>query len=147
MIQIPQEFKEFLSILNSNKVDYILIGGYAINMYGYSRPTGDIDIWVRMDKDNAVKIKNALIEFDFQSENINSDYFLIPNNLLRIGFFPLRIEIMTTIDGVEFEECFNNSTIREVDGVDIRVISLDDLKKNKKASGRFKDLDDLQKLG
>lgn len=116
-------------------------------MYGYSRPTGDIDIWVRMDKDNAVKIKNALIEFDFQSENINSDYFLIPNNLLRIGFFPLRIEIMTTIDGVEFEECFNNSTIREVDGVDIRVISLDDLKKNKKTSGRFKDLDDLQKLG
>lgn len=75
MIQIPQEFKEFLSILNSNKVDYILIGGYAINMYGYSRPTGDIDVWVKMEKDNSVKIKNALIEFDFESKNINSDYF------------------------------------------------------------------------
>lgn len=147
MIQIPQEFKEFLSILNSNNVDYILIGGYAVNIYGYSRPTGDIDVWVRIDRENAKKIKKSLIDFGFDEKNIEENQFLSPNNLLRIGVFPLRIELMTTIDGVEFDECKKNSIMKEVDDIQARVISLDDLKKNKKASGRLKDLDDLHKLG
>ncbi len=147
MIQIPQEFKEFLSILNSNKVDYILIGGYAINIYGYSRPTDDIDIWIKMQADNSKRIKQSLIDFGFDESKVDADFFLKDNKILRIGFAPLRLEIITTIDGVEFDDCFTNSTIQEVDGIEIRVISLDDLKKNKKASGRLKDLDDLHKLG
>ena len=147
MIQIPREFKEFLSILNSNKVDYILIGGYAINIYGYSRPTDDIDIWIKMEADNSKRIKQSLIDFGFSDSNVDSDFFLKNNKMLRIGFAPLRLEIMTTIDGVKFEECFINSTVQEVDGIEVRVIGLEDLKKNKKASGRLKDLDDLHKLG
>ena len=148
MIQIPQEFKEFLNILNSNKVDYILIGGYAINMYGYSRPTDDIDIWIKMENDNSKKIKQSLIDFGFDGSNVDADFFVKNNKMLRIGFAPLRLEIMTTIDGVEFDECFKNSVMKKVEDIDIRVISLNDLKKkNKKASGRLKDLDDLHKLG
>jgi len=84
MIQIPQEFKEFLSILNSNKVDYILIGGYAVNVYGYSRPTDDIDIWIKMELDNSKRIKQSLLDFGFDEKNIHTDFFLQSNKMLRI---------------------------------------------------------------
>jgi hypothetical protein len=124
-----------------------LIGGYAINIYGYSRPTDDIDIWIKMENDNSKRVKQSLSDFGFDEKSIDSDFFLQNNKMLRIGFAPLRLEIMTTIDGVEFDGCFTNSVIQEVDGIEIRVISLDDLKKNKQASGRLKDLDDLHKLG
>lgn len=146
MTQLPTEFREFLNILNSNQADYILIGGYAINIYGYSRPTGDIDIWVKMDYDNSLKIRQSLVDFGFDEKSIQSNFFTQKNKMLRIGFSPLRIELITTISGVDYDECFKNSIIQLLDGVEVRVISLQDLKKNKKASGRLKDLNDLENL-
>ncbi|MBX7046005.1 MAG: hypothetical protein K1X86_09220 [Ignavibacteria bacterium] len=135
-----------MNILNSNQADYILIGGYAINIYGYSRPTGDIDIWVKMDYDNSLKIRQSLVDFGFDEKSIQSNFFTQKNKMLRIGFSPLRIELITTISGVDYDECFKNSIIQLLDGVEVRVISLQDLKKNKKASGRLKDLNDLENL-
>ena len=108
MIQIPQDFREFLRLLNYHNVEYLLIGGYAVGYYGFVRATGDMDIWM--------------------------------------GVPPLRLEILTTISGVDFAKCFQNRLTDQIDGIDVNLINLEDLKINKKASGRLKDLLDLENL-
>lgn len=105
-----------------------------------------MDIWVSRKKENAVKIVEAFKEFGFDVPILSIELFTKQNQVTRIGIPPMRIEILTTISGVSFEECFNNRQIAEVDDVNINFISLQDLKKNKAASGRYKDLDDLEKL-
>ena len=146
MIRLPKDFSEFLKLLNSKQIEYLLIGGWAVGYYGYPRATGDMDIWVSRKKENAVKIVEAFKEFGFDVPTLSIELFTKQNQVTRIGIPPMRIEILTTISGVSFEECFNNRQIAEVDDVNINFINLQDLKKNKAASGRYKDLDDLEKL-
>ncbi len=146
MIQLHPDFKEFLRLLNSKSVNFILIGGYAVNFYGYLRTTDDLDIWIRMDELNSERVKSALINFGFDKKKIEPLSFNKPNQIFRMGFPPIRIEIMTTISGIEFDECIEKCVLEEVDGIEIKIISLDKLKTNKKASGRFKDMDDLENL-
>jgi hypothetical protein len=124
-----------------------VIGGYAVGFYGYPRSTGDIDIWVKQDLANAKKIISVLKQFGFPTEKISENLFLQDKQIIRMGIPPLRIELFTWIPGVTFEDCYPNqiqSTLEE--GMTIPWISLADLKKNKKASGRHKDLDDLEHL-
>lgn len=144
-IKLPKDFKEFLKLLEKNNVKYLLIGGYAVGFYGYPRATNDIDFWVEINPKNAKKISKTLIEFGLPKESISDSLFL-ESNILRMGFPPIRIEILTEISGIEFRECFTQSRVIEIDGTKARIISLEDLKKNKKASGRYKDLDDLENL-
>ncbi len=146
MIRLPRDFKEFLQLLNSKKIEYLLIGGYAVALYGYPRSTGDMDIWIALSENNARKIVETLKEFGFNVPELKEGLFLEREKNIRMGNPPLRIEILTSIDGVEFAECYKNKQVVAIDDVMINFISLEDLKRNKKASGRYRDLDDLDHL-
>ena len=146
MIRIPRDFKDFLKLLNQNKVEYLIVGGYAVGLYGYPRATGDIDIWISQSEENAVKIIRVLKEFGFHQGEISTDFFLKDDQITRLGFPPLRIEILTTISGLSFPECFPEREIIEIDDIKINFLDFNNLLVNKKAAGRYKDLDDLENL-
>jgi phage replication-related protein YjqB (UPF0714/DUF867 family) len=146
MIHLPKDFRELLQLLNSKKVEYLVVGGYAVALHGYPRATGDMDIWIALSKDNAHRTVEALREFGFDTPQLKEDLFLEKEKNIRMGNPPLRIEILTSIDGVEFAECYRNKRIVTIDDIDVSFISLEDLKKNKKASGRYQDLADLEHL-
>jgi len=146
MMLLPKDFKELLQLLNSKKIEYLVVGGYAVALYGYPRATGDMDIWIAISKDNAHKTVEALKEFGFNTPQLKEELFLEKGKNIRMGNPPLRIEILTSIDGVEFTECYGNKKTVTIDDIDINFISLEDLKKNKKASGRYQDLADLENL-
>jgi hypothetical protein len=145
-IEFPQDFSEFLKLLNAHRVEYLLIGGFAVALHGYPRATADMDVWVARHRENAEKLVLCLREFGFDTPNLNPELFDDPNRIVRMGEAPLRIEILTDIDGVNFEDCASRAIHQSVAGQIIPIISLDDLKANKRASGRAKDLDDLENL-
>mgnify|MGYP001120452983 CR=1 FL=1 len=145
-IQLPPDFKEFLQLLNAHDVKYLLIGGYAVGYHGYPRATVDMDVWVAIHPQNAQKIVAVLTEFGFNLPELTTDLFLEKDKIIRMGIPPVRLEILTSISGVEFETCYQNRVEDELDGVQISLISLNDLKRNKLSSGRHKDLNDLENL-
>lgn len=146
MIRLPKDFKEFLRLLNSKRIEYLVVGGYAVAYYGYPRATGDMDIWIGISEDNAHKIVEAFREFGVGSPELKDELFLSKGKNIRMGNPPLRIEVLTSIDGVEFADCRRNREIVQIEDVEICFISFDDLKKNKKASARYQDLADLENL-
>ena len=146
MIHLPNDFKELLQLLNLKKIEYLVVGGYAVAFYGHPRSTGDMDIWVALTENNAKKIVEALKEFGFNVAELNEKLFLEKENNIRMRNPPLQIEILTSIDGVDFPKCYRNKKTETINYVEINFISLEDLKKNKKASGRHQDLADLEKL-
>lgn len=146
MIRLPKDFSEFLKLLNSKQIEYLLIGGWAVGYYGYPRATGDMDIWVSRTIENASKLIEVFKEFGFDIPDLSKELFTKENQITRIGVPPLRIEVLTSISGVTFEECFPNRKVVLIDELKINLISLEDLKKNKAASKRHRDLDDLEKL-
>ncbi len=145
-ITLPTDFKEFLRLLHDQGVEYLLIGGYAVAYHGYPRATADMDIWVAMRPENAQRIVTALRDFGFDVPELSTDLFLQDQRIVRMGMPPMRIEITTAISGVVFDECYARRVIDEIDGIQVNLISLRDLKVNKKASGRLKDLSDLEYL-
>ena len=146
MEKLPHDFKEFLKLLNTHGVEYLLVGGYAVNFYGYPRYTGDIDFFVATHEKNAEKLVQALKEFGFDVPELSVDLFLDASRMTRFGREPVKIEILNSISGIEFEEAYSNHKLVNIDGIEIPLISLADLRKNKSASGRYKDLDDLENL-
>lgn len=144
--ELPQDFKEFLKLLNDLEVKYLLVGGYAVGYYGYPRATADIDIWIAVAPDNAQKTLDAFHQFGMRSPELTTDTFQLDDKIIRMGLPPMRIEIMTSIDGVVFEDCFPRRQMIELEDIEVPMISLEDLRKNKRASGRHKDLDDLEHL-
>jgi len=145
-VNLPADFREFLKLLNAHRVKYLLIGGYAVAYHGYPRATADMDIWIEVDPANAKKIVAALTNFGFDLPDLSTELFLETEKIVRMGIPPVRIAIMTSISGVEFQECYDARMIVELDGIRVSVISLPFLKANKKASGRYKDLNDLENL-
>ncbi len=145
-IHLPSDFKEFLQLLNSMRVEYLLIGGYAVGYHGYPRATADMDIWIAIRRGNAKKIVAALKEFGFDVPELSVELFLKENQIIRMGVPPVKIDIATTISGVTFAECYAERVVDVLDGVKVNIISLRHLKANKKASGRHKDLNDLENL-
>ena len=144
-IRLPPDFRDFLKLLNSNRVEYLLIGGYAVNYYGFSRATADLDIWIAISPDNAERVANAVREFGFVQAA--ADAFIEPRKVIRMGLPPLRLEILTSISGVEFADCYARRVQVQLDGIPISLIEIEDLKRNKQASGRLKDQLDLEHLG
>ena len=145
-IEFPIDFSEFLKLLNAHRVEFLLIGGLAVSYHGYPRSTSDMDVWVAQNRANAERLVARLREFGFGTPELTPELFEDPNRIVRMGQAPVRIEIVTQISGVEFEKCFPRADLLDVDGNIIRVISLQDLRANKQASGRPKDLDDLANL-
>lgn len=144
--ELPGDFKEFLSLLKSHGVEYLLIGGYAVGYHGYPRATGDMDIWIAVSPENANRAVETVREFGFSTPDLAPGLFLREHGMVRMGNPPLRIEILTSISGVSFNECYARRIEDTLDGVEVSVISLADLQANKQASGRYKDLMDLELL-
>jgi len=145
-IELHPDFKDFLKLLNSHKVRYLLVGGYAVGYHGYPRATGDMDIWVEMSEPNSKKVTSACRDFGMPNEEIAENIFLEKNKVIRMGIPPVRLEVITSASGVAFDECYANREVIEIDGIPIKFISLQDLKKNKRAAGRHKDLEDIEHL-
>jgi hypothetical protein len=145
-IELPPDLSEFLKLLHSHEVEYLLVGGYAVGLHGYPRATGDLDIWVRPSTENAEKLARVFVEFGYSPQTIQPDIFLDPNRVIRMGVPPICIDVIMTASGADFSSCYERRSDELVSGVPVKLISLDDLKINKKASGRPKDIDDLQNL-
>ena len=145
-IRLPPDFKEFLQLLNAHQVEYLLVGGYAVGYHGYPRATVDMDIWIGRGAATAEKMVAVLREFGFDVPNLSADLFLKDDQIVRMGVPPIRLEIFTSIPGVRFENCYPARIVGEIDGTTVSLINLQDLKTNKKASGRNKDLADLENL-
>ena len=106
MTVLPRDFREFLKLLNSNGVEYLVGGGYAVSLYGYVRSTNDLDIWVDNSTGNSIRLERAVREIGFDSPELTADLFPTRNNMVRLGVPPIRIEILTSVSGVEFRSCF-----------------------------------------
>jgi hypothetical protein len=146
MTQLPPDFKEFIQCINSAKVEYLLIGGYAVGFHGAPRFTADMDIWVGSDSNNAANLGCALERFGFRDPEIINGHFVKPGGVFRIGHPPLQIDILVEVSGCDFADCYSRRQIISRDGLELTLISLDDLKQNKLAAGRAKDLGDIQSL-
>ncbi len=145
-IVLPPDFKEFLRLLNTHGVEYLVIGGYAVSYHGYARATRDLDLWIAISPANAERIVAALREFGFGVPDLSPDLFLRDRSVVRMGVPPMQIGVVTTISGVRFEESYPERVTDILDGVEVTLISLHHLKTNKRASGRHRDLDDLEHL-
>lgn len=145
-IELHPDFKDFLRLLHSHKVEYLLVGGYAVGYHGYPRATGDMDIWIALNKVNADKVASVLHEFGMAQDEVSKELFLEEDKVIRMGFPPVRIEVITGASGVDFHKCYSRRKIVHIDKIPVNFISLDDLKVNKKVSGRHKDLEDLKHL-
>jgi len=140
------DFKEFVQLLIKNQVEYLVVGGYAVSIHGYPRYTGDLDIWVNPTVKNSAKVLDCLNEFGFSSLELTENDFIKEYGIIQLGYPPVRIDIMNTLDGVKFDECFQNKSIIEIDSLPINFISLNDLIKNKKTTARPRDIDDIENL-
>ncbi|UXE58401.1 MAG: hypothetical protein KA717_20180 [Woronichinia naegeliana WA131] len=143
---LNQDFKEFIQLLNENQVKYLVIGGYAVAIHGHPRYTKDIDIWIEISQENAEKLITVLTQFGFGSLGLTSQDFQSPDQVIQLGYPPNRIDLITTPDGVDFQTCYNSRTEVLLSDIIVNFIDLDNLKKNKLASGRFQDLADLENL-
>jgi len=143
---LPRDFNEFLRLLEDEKVEYLLIGGFAVGFYGYPRPTADMDVWIAVNPANAARTVKALERFGMRSPELNDDLFLTKGPVIRMGVPPLRLEIQTDIAGVDFDDCFRRRRRVVIDDIEINLVDLADLRTNKRAAGRHKDLDDLEHL-
>lgn len=142
------DFRDFLLALNHEKVRYILVGGFSVILHGYSRTTGDMDIWVDRTSDNYANLKNAFLHFGMPVFDMTENNFLMhPTwDVFTFGTPPVAIDIMVKVKGLDFGACYERSVIFEDEKLKIRVIHKNDLIEAKKNAGRSKDLDDLENL-
>jgi hypothetical protein len=141
-----QDFKEFIASLNANKVRYLIVGGYAVAFHGHPRYTKDLDVWIDRSPQNAARIVKALERFGFGSLDLKADDFLVPDQIIQLGLPPNRIDVLTTLAGVDFRSCYAARVKAKIGGMTANFIDLKNLKKNKEAVGRTQDLADLENL-
>ncbi len=146
-MEIQSDFKELLELFNSHKIEYLIIGGYALAHHGAPRYTGDIDLFVKPDLDNAKCIVRALDDFGFGSLGLTREDFMEPGQIIQLGMPPGRIDIITSISGVTWYEANAGKVAGTCGGVPVNFVGREQFVKNKKATGRTKDLADLEALG
>lgn len=143
---LNQDFREFIQSLSANGVRYLVVGGYAVALHGHPRYTRDLDVWIDMSPDNAANVVKALGQFGFGSLGLKISDFLVPDQIIQLGYPPNRIDVLTTLPGVDFASCYPSRLEIEVAGVRVNFIDLENLRKNKRATGRHQDLADLENL-
>lgn len=145
---LNDDFIDFLKSFNHYHVDYILVGGYAVIFHGYNRTTGDLDVWVKPTKENFGKMILAFKAFGLSPPNMTEAIFLnaSENDVFTFGRPPVCIDILTQVKGLDFNDTFSNSSMEKLDGLDVNMIDIRDLKSAKRAAGRAKDMDDLEHL-
>lgn len=145
-MELDRDFKEFLACLVAHEVRFLVVGGYAVALHGHPRYTGDLDVWVWTDAENAAGLLSALADFGFGSVGLSSADFTEPNRVVQLGYPPVRIDLLTSIDGVDFEACFARRVDVVIGQLSVPFIALEDLRRNKAASGRPQDRADLAAL-
>jgi hypothetical protein len=145
-MNIQEDFEEFLRLLNKKKVDYVVVGGYAVAFHGFVRATKDIDILFRNSGQNIQRLKQVLNEFGFSDDGLADVAFSEQGKIIRIGVSPVMIELINTISGVSFETAWKNRVTGAYGKAKIYYLSKSNLLRNKKASGRPRDLLDIDEL-
>jgi hypothetical protein len=146
LTMLTPDFKEFIQSLNDNDVRYLVVGGYAVALHGHPRYTRDIDIWVDLNRDNAERLIRAIKQFGFESLGLKAEDFLEADQIIQLGYPPSRIDLITSLPGVDFNMCFQVRVEVVMDDVKVNFIDLENLRKNKRSSGRLQDLADLENL-
>jgi hypothetical protein len=141
---LPEDFKDFIRFLNENKVAYLLVGGWAVGLYGNPRATKDMDFLIAVDDENLKRLEKALYEFG--APTIEMEHFKEVGNFFRMGRSPIQIDIITEASGIKMNDCYKRKNDIVIDGLIISVIAKEDLIENKKASGRLQDLADAEYL-
>lgn len=143
-----QDFRDFLISFNRQEVEYLIVGGYAVILHGYHRTTGDLDIWVKVTKENFQKLTRSFEEFGLPTSAIEPNEFFDPDktDVFRFGRPPISIDIITRLKGVDFQSAYDKSIIIETDCIPVRLLDYNSLLESKLASGRTKDLLDIEKL-
>jgi predicted nucleotidyltransferase len=145
--QLPEEFKDFIKCLNKNNVKYLLIGGWAVGIYGHPKATKDIDFLLFNDKDNMIQIKKAFCDFFSPTLNLDDlEKFKEEGQIIRIGSSPTMIELLNKASGIKIEDYYKRRKTINIDGINIDIIAIEDLIINKKAAGRSNDIADVEKI-
>lgn len=145
-MKVEKDFEDFIKLLNYHKVKYLVVGAFALIYYTFPRNTGDIDFFIESTKTNADRILNVLNDFGFESLKLKNEDLTSPDIIIQLGFSPNRIDLITSITGITFSEAYNNRIKGKIGSEEVDFISADDLLKNKKASGRLKDIADAEVL-
>jgi hypothetical protein len=145
-MRLPEDWRAFIESLNSNEVDYLIVGAVALAYHGLPRYTGDLDIWVRSSQENARRIETALAVFGFAALGLSAADFVDSYQVIQLGVAPTRIDLLTSITGVSFDEAWRERVQAELGGVRANVIGREALMKNKRSAGRPQDLADLEAL-
>ena len=145
-MKLGKDLRKFIELLNSQKVDYIVVGVHAVAFHGHPRFTGDIDFLIRPSRENAARLIGAMAEFGFSEMKLSPDDFIPPNTVVQLGHPPNRIDLLTSISGVAFEEAWESRLSGDLDAIAVYFLGWDALLKNKRAAGRDKDLADVSKL-
>ena len=143
---LNSDYKDILLALSARKVKFLLVGAYAMAAHGYPRSTMDIDLWIMPEQENAALVIKALEDFGAPISGLSPEDFQEEGMIFQIGVAPRRIDILTSVDELKFDEAFANSESIEIDGIPVNVLSVADLIKNKSATGRTKDLADVETL-
>ena len=143
---LNKDFREFAGLLNSTGVEYLIVGGYALAAHGHPRYTGDLDIWIRPTERNIGQLLDVLAQFGFGSLGLTRGDFQTPGAIVQLGYPPTRIDLLTAIVGVEFDACYARKAVMKIAGLALPIIGVDEFRINKRASGRAKDLADLESL-
>lgn len=146
-MDLTDDYKEFIESLNAFDVRYLVVGGYAVGQHGHPRYTKDMDVWIWIDQTNAENVMKALKHFGFGSLNLTVTDFLSKTTIVQLGYEPDRIDLITDVNNVTFEECYERRTIVNWKGIPVNVIGVDDLVLTKKGTGRLQDLADIEQLG
>jgi len=143
---LNNHYKDILLILSEKKVKFLLVGAYAMAVHGYPRSTMDIDLFIMPDPENAILVLKALDDFGAPIEGLSLKDLQKEDLIFQIGIAPCRIDIITSIDGIEFREAYDRSEVIDIEGIPVHVLSIPDLITNKRATGRTKDLADAEML-
>lgn len=145
-MKLADDLREFVGLLNSHGVEYLIVGGHAVAYHGYPRYTGDLDVFVRRSDENAAKLIALLIDFGFGALDLDATAFTEPDTVVQLGHPPNRVDLITQISGVEFGDAWETRVDALLDGIPVPMLGRNELLANKRASGRAKDLADLREL-
>jgi len=145
-MKLQKDLREFLELLNSHKVEFVVVGGHAVAFHGYPRYTGDIDFFIRPELENARRIIKVMEAFGFDDISVKLEDFTSRDKIIQLGYPPNRIDLITSISGCDFNEVWDSRIESKLDGVPVSFIGKESLIKNKQASNRGKDLIDVEKL-
>lgn len=144
--KLSRDFREMLFAFSGARVEFLLVGAYALSAHGLVRATADLDLWVRRSEENAVRVHHALVSFGAPADHFQVEDFLKPESVVQVGIPPLRVDVITSVSGIEFDEAWAERQILSLDGVEVPVLSRKHLIANKRATGRPKDALDVKWL-